>query len=144
MSGGASAAPIGITIGMSGPKYDRTCQSLRRAEKFGMAAANAQNMGQPDLAQKLMSMMVWSICMADPDAVALPDGKRANATATACSTLGLMGQTSMASSASLPAPAPAAAPAPRTADAHGKVTPEAAFRSQQDQKLASAAVPSGR
>jgi hypothetical protein len=85
-SAGASAAPLGISIGASGPRYDKSCQALRRAEKFGMAAANAQNMGQPELAQRLMSMMIWSICTAD---TAGPNMQEP--TAMACSAVGLMG-----------------------------------------------------
>lgn len=142
-SAGASAAPLGISIGASGPRYDRSCQSLRRAEKFGMAAANAHNMGQPELAQKLMSMMIWSICMADTDVVVLPDGRRENATATACSAMGLMGQSSVASLPSPPPPPPTAAPNPRTADNTGKITPEAAIRAlaANDAQRAVAGIP---
>lgn len=138
-SAGASAAPLGISIGASGPKYDRSCQSLRRAEKFGMAAANAQNMGQPELAQKLMSMMIWSICMADTDSVSLPDGRRENATATACSAMGLMGAPIAANLPSVPAPV-AAAPATRSANAGGTTTTRtlAQVAKPQDQALAEA------
>lgn len=87
VSGGASAAPIGISIGASGPTFDKSCQSLRRAEKFGMAAANYQNMQQPEMAMKLMSLMVWSICTADSS------GPKADkATAAACEQILEMGQ----------------------------------------------------
>lgn len=86
VSGGASAAPIGISIGAAGPTFDKSCQSLRRAEKFGMAAANYSNMQQPEMAMKLMSLMVWSICTADS---AGPKADRA--TATACEQILAMG-----------------------------------------------------
>lgn len=116
-SGGASAAPIGISIGGSGPVFDKSCQSLRRAEKFGMAAANAHNLGQPELAGKLMSMMIWSICTSDSG------GPKADkATAKACDTAGLLGSTTTAQVE----PAPAAEPAVRTAA--NAPTPEAASR----------------
>lgn len=121
VSGGASAAPIGISIGGAAPKYDRSCQALRRAEKFGMAAANAQNMGQPALAQQLMTMMIWSICTSDSGG---PDAGKS--TAMACASAGLMGTTPM--TAELPAPPEAAAVKPadptKVAEA-AKVTPVA-------------------
>lgn len=117
VSGGASAAPLGISIGGSGPKYDKSCQSLRRAEKFGMAAVNAQNLGQPELAGRLMSMMVWSICTSDSGGV--DAGK---STAEACGQLLLLG-----SAGSTVAPLPAPAPEPKVSR-NGRVTPEAAHR----------------
>lgn len=64
-SGGVSAAPIGISIGGAGPTFDKSCQSLRRAEKFGMAAANWHNLGYPERAVAMMRMMEWSICTSD-------------------------------------------------------------------------------
>lgn len=126
MSGGASAAPIGISIGMAGPRYDKSCQALRRAEKFGMAAANAQNMGQPQLAQQLMSMMIWSICTSDTDG---SDVK--HATAQACSAAGLLGSAPVAANEAPEPPTAARAVEPKIADASGKVTPEAVARAQQ-------------
>ncbi|WP_260928171.1 hypothetical protein [Novosphingobium sp. 9] len=116
-SGGASVAPIGISFGGAGPVFDKSCQSLRRAEKFGMAAANASNLGQAELAGRLMSMMIWSICTADSSG---PKGDKA--TARACDALGLLG--SMGSSQ--PASAPAPEPAVRGPDGHP--TAEAATR----------------
>ena len=116
-SGGASAAPIGISIGGSGPVFDKSCQSLRRAEKFGMAAANASNLGQAELAGRLMSMMIWSICTSDS-----AGPKADKSTAQACSALGLMG--SGASEQAMPGPAPD--PAVQTAT--GSPTAEAASR----------------
>jgi hypothetical protein len=104
-SGGASAAPIGISIGGSAPTFDKSCQSLRRAEKFGMAAANYQNMQQPEMAMKLMSLMVWSICTADSS------GPKADkSTATACGQVLQMGSVSPPSGqfSVPPSPAPAA------------------------------------
>jgi hypothetical protein len=66
-SGGASAA--GISIGMAKPMMDGNCQALRRAEKFGTAAANAYNAGLKTMAGKLIVMQVWEICMAGNDSV---------------------------------------------------------------------------
>lgn len=116
-SGGASAAPIGISIGGAGPVFDKSCQSLRRAEKFGMAAANAANMGQPELAGRLMSMMIWSICTSD-SAGPKPD----KSTAVACDALGLLGSTKSTQ------PDPAPAPDPAVRSEAGYPTPEAATR----------------
>jgi trimeric autotransporter adhesin len=101
VSGGASAAPIGISIGGAAPSFDKSCQSLRRAEKFGMAAANYQNMQQPEMAMKLMSLMVWSICTADS---AGPKADRA--TAEACAQLLNMGSASPAPGVYAVPPAP--------------------------------------
>lgn len=116
-SGGASAAPLGISIGGAGPVFDKSCQSLRRAEKFGMAAANAANLGQPELAGRLMSMMIWSICTSDS-----AGPKADKSTAQACDTMGLLGNTTSV----LPAPAPAPEPAVRTPADYP--TPEAVSR----------------
>lgn len=79
-SGGASAAPIGISLGLSGTKYDQTCRSLRVAEKAGMMAVSASNMGFKDMAAKLMAFSTWNICTAN--------GK---ATVDACKALSLLG-----------------------------------------------------
>jgi hypothetical protein len=119
-SAGASVAPLGISLGGSGPVYDKSCQSLRRAEKFGMAAANYYNMQQPEMAMKLMSLMVWSICTAD---TAGPKADRA--TAQACDMAGLLG-----SSASPGSPPPANAPEP-TERKDGKPQPEVIYKSQE-------------
>jgi hypothetical protein len=116
-SGGASAAPLGISIGGAGPVFDKSCQSLRRAEKFGMAAANAANMGQADLAGRLMSMMIWSICTADS-----AGAKADRSTAMACSNIGLLG--SMGSQQ----PSPTAVRDPAVRTPAGYPTPEAASR----------------
>jgi hypothetical protein len=122
VSGGASAAPLGISIGASGNKFDKSCQSLRRAEKFGMAAVNAMNMRQPDLAGKLMSMMVWSICTSDSGG---PDvGK---STADACNQLLLLGSQHSLASAAPAQPLPSAAREAQVKVA-GQITPEAATR----------------
>jgi hypothetical protein len=86
VSGGASVAPIGVSIGASGNKFDKSCQSLRRAEKFGMAAVDAANLHLLELSSKLMGMMIWSICTSDHDG---PDADRS--TAVACNSLGLLG-----------------------------------------------------
>ena len=120
VSGGGSSAPLGISIGVAAPKFDKSCQALRRSEKFGMAAVNAQNMGQPVLAGKLMSMMIWSICTSDSGG---PDA--AKSTAQACEQMLLLGPN--AGSTQTAQPAPANAPEPRVAR-NGRVTPEAAYR----------------
>jgi hypothetical protein len=117
VSGGASAAPIGISIGGAAPKFDKVCQSLRRAEKFGMAAANAHNMQQPDMAAKLMSMMVWSICTSDDG------GKSDSMVNSACSILGLTG----GNAPSQPQQQTSWSDDPQVS-VNGKVTPEAASR----------------
>jgi hypothetical protein len=119
VSAGGSSAPLGISIGMAAPKFDKSCQALRRAEKFGMAAVNAVNMGQPELSGRLMSMMIWSICTSDS---AGPGADRT--TADACDKLLLLGSIRSAGSN---VPTPAQAPEPRVAR-NGKVTPEAAYR----------------
>ena len=131
VSGGASAAPLGISIGASGNKFDKSCQSLRRAEKFGMAAANAHNMGQADLAGKLMSMMIWSICTSDSGG---PEVE--HSTASACNQLLLLG-----SQHSLAAATPAQPIATKVREArtkvNGQISVEAANRASQPVTTAS-------
>lgn len=63
-SAGASAA--GITIGGSKPIMDANCQALRRAEKLGMSAVSAHNMGMRSLGAKLQYLSIWQICVSDP------------------------------------------------------------------------------
>lgn len=63
-SGGASAA--GISIGASKPVFDANCQALRRAEKLGMAAVSAHNLGMRDLSAKLQYLAVWQVCTSNP------------------------------------------------------------------------------
>ena len=118
VSGGVSAAPLGISVGGAGTKFDKSCQSLRRAEKFGMAAVNAANMGQLELSGKLMSMMIWSICTSDSSG---PDVEKS--TADACNQLLLLGSVQNR----VAQPAPGETPNPRIAR-NGKITPEAAHR----------------
>lgn len=62
-SGGASAA--GITIGASKPIMDENCQALRRAEKIGMAAVTAANLGNAEASEKLHRLAVWQLCVID-------------------------------------------------------------------------------
>lgn len=62
-SGGASAA--GFTIGASKPIMDPNCQALRRAEKIGMAAVTAANLGNADVSEKLHRLAVWQLCVID-------------------------------------------------------------------------------
>lgn len=122
MSGGVSAAPIGISIGGSSPKFDKSCQALRRAEKFGMAAANAHNLGQADLANRLMTMMIWSICTADSSGPS-----EHQPTAQACASAGLLGSGSlMAANAPVPPqPQPHTARQPQVTMG-GQITPQSA------------------
>jgi hypothetical protein len=87
-----------------------------------MAAANAQNMGQPEMASKLMTMMVWSICTADSGG---PDIRYP--TAQACAQAGLLGSMPVAMSEAPAPPEPQRAREPQVA-MNGKVTPEAAYR----------------
>jgi hypothetical protein len=97
-----------------------------------MAAVNAQNMGQPVLAGKLMSMMIWSICTSDSGG---PDA--AKSTAAACEQMLLLGPNAGSTQVAQPVAAPA--PEPRVAR-NGKVTPEAAYKaisaSQMAEKVA--------
>jgi hypothetical protein len=65
VSGGVSTAPIGLSIGASAPKMDWSCQALRRAEKFGMIAANWHNLGYDERARKDMLLMEWAVCTSD-------------------------------------------------------------------------------
>jgi hypothetical protein len=125
VSAGASVAPLGISLGGGAPKFDKACQALRRAEKFGMAAANASNMGDPELAGKLMSMMIWSICTASGDGAGGDEP-----TAMACDQVGLLGPQMMARSEASPmSPRPGPVPEPQVAR-DGRVTPEAASRAE--------------
>lgn len=103
VSGGASVAPIGVSIGGAGTKFDNSCRYLRLAEKAGMTAANYYNMQQPEMAMKAMSMMTWSMCMAGPH----QDKMDENLAMQACVALGLLG------SGSSPATPPQAYVAPQ-------------------------------
>jgi opacity protein-like surface antigen len=89
-SGGASAA--GISLGGSKPIMDRNCQSLRRAEKFGIAAANAHGAGMSEVAGKLIAMQVWEICMSEAN-VSEHRGSSNPSTQSACEQIGLLGDT---------------------------------------------------
>lgn len=127
VSGGASAAPIGISIGGSGPKFDKSCQALRRAEKFGMAAANAHNMQQPELAGRLMTMMIWSICTADSQGAGAQEP-----TAVACANAGLLGPQAVHMSQPTPPPAIPVRSAEARTSQNGKVTPVAAKKADDE------------
>lgn len=134
-SGGVSAAPIGISIGGAKPVYDKNCQGLRRAEKFGMAAANAHNMGQAELAGRLMSLMIWSICTSDTETYSEGKADKSNtpsATEQACSKMLLLGNSTMPTpTAGQPSPAPS----PQAAiSRNGKPTPEAVSRAVDDKR----------
>jgi hypothetical protein len=115
VSGGASVAPIGVSIGASAPKMDKSCQYLRMAEKAGIVSANWHNLGEENMAIAENTLATWAVCMAAPR-----EGKHSNdnIAAQACMALGLMG-----SAGSPPSPPPAyVPPAP--------VTPPEAYRAQ--------------
>lgn len=86
-SAGASAA--GISLGAAKPMMDRNCQSLRRAEKFGVAAANAHSVGLRGISAKLIAMQVWEICMSEAN-VSAYRGQSQPSTQSACEGLGLL------------------------------------------------------
>lgn len=65
-SGGASAA--GVSLGFSKPVVDGNCQSMRRAEKFGVMAVTASNMGDKTTASRLLSLAIWELCTAEANA----------------------------------------------------------------------------
>jgi hypothetical protein len=81
----AGASGFGLSLGAAIPKMDGNCQALRRAEKFGVAAANAYSAGLTDMAGMLIAMQTWEICMAGNDAVT-------SLTAEACEQIGLLGE----------------------------------------------------
>lgn len=122
-SGGASIAPIGVSIGGAAPTFDKSCQYLRVAEKSGMLGANYYNMQQPEMAGRAMSMMAWAVCMAGPQADNRKRGSDENVTMQACLALGLLG-----SGASPTSPPPLPAPAPAVSQSNGQPTPEAVER----------------
>jgi hypothetical protein len=86
VSGGASG--FGLSLGASAPKMDGNCQSLRRAEKFGVAAVTARNLGSIDASEKLMAMMVWELCTSESNA---RRGENPPSTQRACEALALVG-----------------------------------------------------
>lgn len=123
-SAGASAAPLGISIGAASPTFDNSCRYLRVAEKAGMLGANYHNMGQEDMSGRAMSLMAWAVCMAGPQQDRLNrGGSNANVTMEACIRLGLLG-----SEASPASPPPARAPDPAITQPSGQPTPEAVER----------------
>ena len=109
VSGGASVAPIGVSIGASAPKFDDSCKYLRVAEKAGMMGANWHNMQQEEMAIKMQSLGTWATCMAGPRAKNASE----NATMQACIALGLMGTGGVAGTPPAPYVAPAPAPEPQ-------------------------------
>jgi hypothetical protein len=84
----AGASGFGISLGASGPKMDGNCQSLRRAEKFGVAAVTARNLGSVEVSEKLMAMMVWELCTSESNA---RRGENPPSSQHACEALGLVG-----------------------------------------------------
>ena len=90
-SGGASIAPIGVSIGGSGPVADDTCRYLRLAQTGGMMAANWHNMGEYDMRNRMMAFATWSTCMAGPQSDRHRKNGHDNAVFNACMRLGLLG-----------------------------------------------------
>ena len=84
----AGASGFGISLGASGPKMDGNCQSLRRAERFGVAAVTARNLGSIEASEKLMAMMVWELCTSESNA---RRGENPPSSQHACEALGLVG-----------------------------------------------------
>lgn len=64
---GAGASAAGITIGGNKPIFDANCQALRRAEKLGMAAVSAHNLGMKNLAAKMEYLSIWQICVSNQE-----------------------------------------------------------------------------
>lgn len=122
-SGGASIAPIGVSIGGAAPTFDRTCQYLRLSEKGGMMAANWHNMGVYDMRNRTMAFATWAMCMAGPEADRRKRTYDENVTMQACLALGLLG-----SPGSPMTPPPAPIPEPKVQDSTGYPTPEAVER----------------
>jgi len=122
-SGGASIAPIGVSIGGAAPTFDKSCQYLRLAEKAGMLGANYHNMQQPDMSLKAMSLMTWATCMAGPQNDRRRRGTEENITMQACLALGLLG-----SDISPVSPPPRPVPEPQVQQYNGQPTPEAVER----------------
>lgn len=106
ISGGASVAPIGVSLGASGVKYDDSCRYLRIADKAGIVAANWHNMGQEEMAYKVETFGTWAMCMAGPRAKNASE----NAAMQACLALGLMGTGSVPSTPPTYTPPPAPQP----------------------------------
>lgn len=122
-SGGASVAPLGISLGAASPTFDNSCRYLRVAEKAGMLGANYYNMKQADMAGRAMSMMAWALCMAGPQQDKRKEGYKDNLTMEACLNLGLLG-----SEMSPTSPPPQPAPEPQVQQYNGQPTPEAIER----------------
>lgn len=56
---------LGWSIGGSKQAYDKNCQALRRADKFGQQSQQAKNFGQHDTAAKLLAMSIYEVCRLD-------------------------------------------------------------------------------
>lgn len=126
-SGGASIAPIGVSIGGAAPTFDKSCQYLRLAEKAGMMSANWHNMGYPEMEGRMMAFATWATCMAGPHNDNRKKGYEANVVMEACLALGLLGSSTSPMSAPVK---PAPAPEPQVMDSNGYPTPEAAERAK--------------
>lgn len=93
-SGGASVAPIGLSIGGAAPVFDDTCRYIRLAQTAGMMAANWHNMGEMDMRNRMMTFATWSTCMAGPQADKRQKHSKPNVVMEACLRLGLLGSES--------------------------------------------------
>lgn len=119
-SGGASIAPIGVSIGGAAPTFDHTCQYIRLAQTGGMMAANWHNMGEMDMRNRMMTFATWATCMAGPDADKRRRGTHENVVMEACLRLGLLG-----SEGSPLSPPAVVTPQPAITQPDGHPTPEA-------------------
>lgn len=104
--GSAGASAAGISIGASKPFMDGNCQSMRRAEKFGVMAVTARNMGSTQTAAKLLAMSIWELCTSESNSEASPKHKRGKdgvpSTQAGCLHLGLIDPEDMEAVDALP------------------------------------------
>lgn len=91
-SGGLSL--MGGGFGIAKPIPDFNCQAIRRSQNFGIAMANAANIGQESTALKLLQMQIYEACMAG-------NGPERSFTAEACEKLALIGEGSMVHTAAV-------------------------------------------
>lgn len=116
-SGGLS---LGVgSVGVAKPIPDFNCQAIRRSQNFGIAMANAANLGARDKAMALLQMQIYEACMAG-------NGPERSYTAEACQKLALLDEGSMvhtdAAHEQLPVPAATPAPQARRDDTLKKIT----------------------
>lgn len=101
-SAGASSGGLGISIGGAKPIMDGNCQSLRRAEKFGIMSVTAYNAGNKELAGKLLAMSVWELCTSEANGRTSKE-KVIPSTQAGCLYLGLIKPDDMNSVDAMPA-----------------------------------------